>query len=288
MNMSSIFVRFIQLTKDLLTFEADQPISKQQYIILERISSNNIIKYYRCKHRNGLQQVCVKICRREKRYRYDGQEEILHEINTLRRLKNQNIIHIQQYFIGKSYAGYEMELMEGGNLQQWIEVHQYIPIELFCIVSTQLLKALHYIHSNEIVHRDITLHSILLTTPNNFNSLKLTHFEQSFNVNEPIVDEHITIDFHYAAPELFRHYLYTFSADVWSLGILLFKCFTSQYPFESTGKEELVKAILRGKVEFPLSLPSLFIKMERSLLNPNVDNRLSPKETLKILFQSQD
>lgn len=114
------------------------------------------------------------------------------------------------------------DLICGGDLFSYLcrgGLIQRTPENEVIILIFQLLKALEYLHSRNIMHRDLKLDNILLAAPVactrillcDFGVAKhLLHAESSTQVG--------TVE--YAAPELFQSKSYGLKADMWSLGIV--------------------------------------------------------------------
>jgi serine/threonine protein kinase len=56
---------------------------------------------------------------------------------------------------------------------------------------------------------------------------------------------------HYMAPEVLRGQPYSFSADWWSLGVLLYELLTGEAPFSSNDRIQLYRSVLRADVDYP-------------------------------------
>ena len=51
------------------------------------------------------------------------------------------------------------------------------------------------------------------------------------------------------APEIVNRYKYGLPADIWSLGVLLYKIITGKFPFRAKNESELFNKISIGKME---------------------------------------
>jgi len=101
------------------------------------------------------------------------------------------------------------------------ELHRIIAIE-------QILEALQYIHSIEIVHRDLKAENVVYSSEGgneDFTNLKLKLIDFGFaHVNKQSARE--LKDFigtpYYMAPEIIAQRNYGSEVDIWSLGILTY------------------------------------------------------------------
>lgn len=98
------------------------------------------------------------------------------------------------------------------------------------ILFHQTVKAIHFCHSKNIVHRDIKLENILLDQDNN---IKMIDF--GFSI---IIPSYKKLNIFcgtpsYMAPEIVNKVLYVGqTADIWALGILLYVILCGKFPFK--------------------------------------------------------
>ncbi|PAA74831.1 hypothetical protein BOX15_Mlig021056g2 [Macrostomum lignano] len=146
-------------------------------------------------------------------------------------LEHDNLVHVVGVRLHKSKPDEKrwtveiyMELMccDAWNLMQ----RHRLPVRQRLKIGLELAKALQFLHSSELIHRDVKLANVLVSEDlrqvklSDFGLVKSTGFVNRTLVGTPI----------YLAPELVRGESYHTSADVFSLGIALW------YLFEGTGK----------------------------------------------------
>lgn len=105
-----------------------------------------------------------------------------------------------------------------------------IPEELILRIFTQICLGLQEIHRTKIIHRDIKLRNVLvfqrgIVKIGDFGISKLLDNEDLYattGIGTP----------YYMAPELCFGKNYSFKADIWGLGCLLFEMAAGKRPFE--------------------------------------------------------
>jgi serine/threonine protein kinase len=94
------------------------------------------------------------------------------------------------------------------------------------------------------------------------------------------------------APEIVNKTQYSFPADIWALGILLFKVLTSAFPFRGVSSifiigsddKDLYRKINTGKIEFPSTFTAQAKTLVQKMLRINQNERPSAKEVILIIF----
>uniref|UniRef100_A0A8C7XYB6 Calcium/calmodulin dependent serine protein kinase n=1 Tax=Oryzias sinensis TaxID=183150 RepID=A0A8C7XYB6_9TELE len=111
----------------------------------------------------------------------------------------------------------------------------------------QILEALRYCHDNNIIHRDVKPHCVLLASKENSAPVKLGGFGVAIQLGESgLVAGGRVGTPHFMAPEVVKREPYGKPVDVWGCGVILFILLSGCLPFYGT-KERLFDSICRGK-----------------------------------------
>ena len=172
------------------------------------------------------------------------------EENILKILNHPNIIKFKESFNDNKNHYIITEYCPNGNLNDLCRKrgNKLTEFEIKYYVL-QIVSALIYLKKNNIIHRDIKPHHLVIS--DNIK-LKLCGFYLSRQLKsklDAIKGNSGTNS--YKAPELIKNEFYSFEVDVWSLGITIYRLFTGSTPFKGKNKEETLEKILLGSYSFP-------------------------------------
>ena len=206
----------------------------------------------------------------------------LNILNTLGKLKSQNIISLKEVTKSKNHYYIIFEYCNGGNLSDYVK--EYIkenkkPLNEYYIqkIIKQLVTTIEYMHANRIIHRNIKLENILLNFDNHFNIAKNGQLPEKLSFQDKSLNKTFTIKLadlkdskvlegltttvlgsNIIAPEAANagegNKGYGKSADLWSLGAITYELLTGLPPFEGKTFEELLKSIQEGIYTLPNNL----------------------------------
>lgn len=132
----------------------------ENYHVLERIGEGSFGKVYKGRRRFSGQIVALKFISKKGKSAKDL-ASLRQEIEILRRLNHDNIILMLDYFETPREICVVTEFAQG-ELFQILEDDQRLPEAAVRDVAKQLVRALHYLHTNRIIHRDMKPQNILI------------------------------------------------------------------------------------------------------------------------------
>lgn len=164
------------------------------------------------------------------------------EITMIKKLSHQNVVkcyglHIpQQEYEDSFVCNIVMEYISGGCLASMIRKQGAFEIETTKQITRDVLQGLAYLHANNIIHRDLKPANVLAG-----EVYKITDFGISTQVCElESVARSCVGTPWYMAPEVIMQEPYSFSADIWSLGCLVFELVTGKRPFCTAGMTKVL------------------------------------------------
>lgn len=104
-------------------------------------------------------------------------------------------------------------------------------------VGIHLADALHYLHSNGIIHRDVKSANVLVREN---KSACLIDFDSAIMPNTPAADGRFVGTYTYAPPEQLKGATVDARSDVYAMGVLMYRMLTGKRPFEGNSPEELI------------------------------------------------
>ncbi|KAA6388740.1 MAG: putative cAMP-dependent protein kinase catalytic subunit [Streblomastix strix] len=134
-----------------------------------------------------------------------------------------------------------MEYSNLGTLFDLIKTNKNLPIPMIRVIMRQILQGLSYIHSKGLIHRDIKGGNILLHNPIGSGRviLKIADFGVAKTKTGNGVNIQVTVigTEPYMAPEFIlgdgqEKVIADAKVDIWSLGMLLYKILTHEFPFK--------------------------------------------------------
>ncbi|KAI4890573.1 hypothetical protein NFI96_016198 [Prochilodus magdalenae] len=249
----------------------------EQYHVLEMIGEGSFGRVYKGRRKFSGQVVALKfipkVGRSEKELR-----SLKREIEIMRGLRHPNIVLLLDSFETEREVVVVTEYAEG-ELFQILEDDGSLPESQVREIACQLVSALYYLHSNRILHRDMKPQNILLGKG---GVVKLCDFgfARAMSVSTLVLTS-IKGTPLYMSPELVEEKPYDHTADLWSLGCILYELHTGAPPFYTNSIFHLVQLIVKDPVKWPENMSEGCMSFLKGLLTKDPQKRLAWPGLLK-------
>lgn len=230
-----------------------------RYKIAERIGQGGMGKVFKVTHAQLGKVFALKLIGEELAATTEARELFYREARLASSLSHQNIASVVDFGDDEHLGLFMvMELVEGEPLAKLLHRERQLSVRLACDIILQCAEALHYIHSNDIVHCDIKTENILITEVQSTKRRQLQVRLLDFGLARSLRTSRMTASLsgtpHYVAPERIRGEPPSPSSDIYGLGILFYELLTGKVPWDGH-----VAQILAGHLEQPPTPPSQLI-----------------------------
>ena len=263
-----------------------------RYKIQEKIGNGGMATVYKALDQILNRYVAVKVLREE----FTTDEEFIKRFNaeaqSAARLIHPNIVSV--YDVGQEYNIYYivMELIQGKTLKQIIEEDGHLSWKWAVNIAIQIASALEMAHKNNIIHRDIKPHNIMITED---GVAKVTDFGIAKAVSNSTITAFGTTlgSVHYFSPEHARGGYTDSKSDLYSLGVVMYEMVTGKVPFDADTpvsialkhmQEEPVPPIKVNK-EIPFAVNRIILKAMKKDPNERYQNASEMIKDLNIALK---
>ena len=225
-----------------------------RYEIIEKVGNGGMATVYKATDLVLKRYVAVKVLRDE----FTTDEEFIKRFETeaqsAARLTHPNIVSIFDVGVDNGIYYIVMELIQGKTLKEIIiEERGPLPWKWSVNVAIQIASALEMAHRNNIIHRDIKPHNIIITED---GIAKVTDFGIAKAVsNSTITAFGTTIgSVHYFSPEHARGGYTDAKSDLYSLGVVLYEMVTGRVPFDADTPVSVALKHMQEEPEPPIEV----------------------------------
>ena len=150
----------------------------------------------------------------------------------MRILQHPSIIKLYEIYEGSDHIHLVMEYVKGKTLKQIIREEGRLNTVRTTNLAIQIARALDCAHKNNIIHRDIKPHNILVTEE---ELVKVTDFGIAKASNSVTITNSSKImgSAHYFSPEQAKGSFVDCRTDIYSLGIVIYEMATGRVPYDA-------------------------------------------------------
>jgi tRNA A-37 threonylcarbamoyl transferase component Bud32 len=172
-------------------------------------------------------------------------KRVLREGSLLARIHHRNVVVVHGVARHKDHIGLWMEFIDGRTMENELKTRGSLSAEEATLIGVDLCRALAAVHNAGLLHRDVKAQNVMREEG---GRTVLMDFGAG---SEELIDPFGRVDVAgtplYLAPELFYGQKASRAADIYSLGVLLFRMVTGKYPVDGANRTELALAHREGR-----------------------------------------
>jgi hypothetical protein len=237
-----------------------------KYLLDSRVGTGGFSIVFRGTHVGIGRPVAVKIFRPQagndsgaslERFRYEGMAS--------GRIRHPNIVEVLDAGISDDGIPYiAMELLDGGTLEKELEQNKRLPIRRIASIMEQVCLGLAAAHDAKVIHRDVKPENIFLHHDEaGTETVKVLDFgiakilDAGRHAGQITSTGDLVGTPYYMAPERLLGHESDESADVYSVGLILYRALVGKLPFEGTVAEIMVQAVSKDPPDIVKAVPEL-------------------------------
>lgn len=278
-----------------------------RYEIIERVGGGGMALVYKALDLLLNRFVAVKVLRQQFMHDEEFIRRFRREAQSAASLSHPNIVSIYDVGQDGEVQYIVMEYIEGRDLDEVIKERAPLPVEEAVRIASQISDALDHAHNNQIIHRDIKPHNILIGRN---GRVKVTDFGIARAVTSTTITQTGSVvgSVHYFSPEHAKGVTAGEKSDLYSLGIVLYQMLTGSLPYEGESPISVALKHLQDDFEeprklnpmIPQSVENIIIRAMRknpaeryasaSEMQSDLDTCLLPsrREEQKVFFDEND
>ena len=212
---------------------------REIYLREKALGQGSFGTVYLVKHLQLQRYYAMKVIKKKSKSPTE-EENLMNEINILRKLDHPNILKITDFYNLKNEYNIITEYCQEGELFDEIKANAPFSEALTGWYMRQILQAVCYCHGCHIVHRDLKPENILIVKrmKNGFHHIKIIDFGTAKVFNKEKREHALIGSAYYIAPEVISRN-YTEKCDIWSCGIIMYILLTGRPPFNGQTEDDI-------------------------------------------------
>jgi serine/threonine protein kinase len=236
--------------------------------VMETLGTGTFGRVRLIQHRATGQYFALKVLKKYEVVRLKQVEHVLSEKAILAEINHPFVVCMGAAFQDTTSLYMLLEYVIGGELFSHLRKAGRFSNDTTRFFGAQIVLALEYLHSLDIVYRDLKPENLLL---DHNGYLKITDFGFAKKVEDRTWTVCGTPE--YLAPEIIQSKGHGKAVDWWALGVLLYEMLAGYPPFYDENPFGIYQKILAGKVDYPKHFDPYAKDLIKKLLQPDRSKR---------------
>ena len=240
-NQAVVEEKIIKVTGDVQT---------RKYFKGRLLGKGGFAKCYEFTCAENRKNFAAKVVAKSSLVKSRAKQKLISEIKIHKSLHHPQIVAFEHYFEDTENVYILLEMCSNQTLNELLKRRKRLTeIEVQCYI-VQLIKALKYLHSHRVIHRDLKLGNLFLTDK---MELKVGDFGLATKLDfEGERKRTVCGTPNYIAPEILDGKTgHSYEVDTWSLGVIVYTLIIGKPPFETRDVKTTYKRIKMNAYSFP-------------------------------------
>jgi predicted Ser/Thr protein kinase len=264
------------------------PISKKLLVPFYDLSIDTLLvkgSFGNIYHGRWLQQeVAIKMIEGE--LTEAERKEFIREVRIMKELRSKHVMTLYAVCDEPGRACLVMEYMEQGSLRSLLDRGALPDDEDKHRLIIEVALGLHYLHSQDILHRDFKSANVLI---DKFGAARIADFGLSkLTSKEMTTLGKKTDDIQWSAPEIIQstgdNHAFSEASDVYSFGVVMWEILTGKKPYADLPLAEVAQKLMKGEHEaIPPTLPKVYQSLLKACWSEDRHSRPSMAQVIEQL-----
>ena len=251
---------------------------EEELILIKEIGRGSTSIVYLAQNWERTESFAVKCISKNSLKKTNALKNLQNEISIMRKIKFPSLAQLHRVYEDEEQVYLVMEYLPHGNMLKRVLDKEAMNEEKCARFMKNLLETLNYLHSNNIVHRDLKLENILMTDDSTME-FKIIDFGLAYNSNS--FEKRKCGSPGYVAPEMLRDEEYDSKIDVFSAGVILYILLHGEHPFEAGDTSKILTKNLECKFKVNKKFSTQAAEFIRTAMDPFPEQRPSALQLLE-------
>ncbi|MFA9374685.1 MAG: serine/threonine-protein kinase PknK, partial [Poseidonibacter sp.] len=251
-------------------------IDTKDYKKIRKIQASNHIEWYLYQKIKSNEDIIIKSF---KEINSENNEKLYNEYSLLKESIHSNIIKVYELVENNGKTHLVKEYFKAQTLDDYLK-NKTLNLESFFKISTQICKAISFLHNKNIIHKNLSLSSILIDDEENIKISDLTYsYCSSFcNINNIKVAEPEEF-LEFKAPEQLQNLQNQIDhrVDIYSLGVIFYYMLSGSLPYSFDDYSSFSNTLLTKKTplikDINKDIPIVLSKIIEKMMAKNIEER---------------
>ncbi|XP_055903929.1 serine/threonine-protein kinase PLK4 [Eupeodes corollae] len=258
----------------------------EDYEVLQLLGKGGFASVYKARCLKTNTMVAIKMIDKKLIQGAGMTNRVRQEVEIHSRLKHPSILELYTFFQDQNYVYLVLELAHNGELHRYLKQSMRPMNESEAAsIMRQVISGLQYLHSHQILHRDISLSNLLLTKEMH---VKIGDFGLATQLKTPL-EKHMTMcgTPNYISPEVVSRLSHGLPADVWGLGCMFYTLLVGRPPFDTDAVQSTLTKVVMSDFDMPDHLSYEAKDLIDKFLRKNPNERISLEQVLRHPFMTK-